>query len=147
MMEIVIDVDAPRTGWVRPGIITFWTQLVALAACLIGSLGIVTLAVMRTGDAGGFLDPQLTRLDDPKISFPPFAPLAWLVDLCRVAAWSVVPLAALTLLAGLVALIRTRRAGDRAMFLRVAVVTAAWILVVAVALSPYGRQLNTWLLD
>jgi hypothetical protein len=147
MMVIVIDVGVSRPAWARPGIITFWTQLVVLAACAIGSLGIVTLAVIRTRDAGGFLDPQLTRLGDPKASFPAFAPLAWLVDLCRVAAWSVVPLAALTLPAGLVAVIRTRRAGDRAMLVRVAVVTAAWILVVAVALSPYGRQLNTWLLD
>ena len=131
----------------RPGIVTFWTQVVLLAACLTGSIGIVALAVVRTGDGGGLLDPQLTRLGDPKDSFPSFAPLAYLVDICRLAAWSVLPLAVAALLAGVAALIRTRVAGDRPMFLRVCVTTAVWILVAAVALSPYGRQLNTWLLD
>jgi hypothetical protein len=136
-----------KIGLSRPGVITFWTQLVLLAACLMGSIGIVALAVAHTGDSGGFLDPRLTRLGDPKDSFPSFAPLAVLVDMCRLAAWSALPLAVVTLLAGAAALVRTRVVGDRAMFLRVGLTTAAWIAVAVVALTPYGRHLQLWLLD
>jgi hypothetical protein len=131
----------------RTGTRSLWAQGVLLGACFLGSGGILLAAAVHHNDFGAVFDPRLERLGDPKDSIPAFLPLAWLLSICRLAAWSVFPLAFVALLVGVAALIRTRQARERGMFAGVLVVTAVWTVVAGVALSPYGRNLQNWLLD
>ncbi|MEU4427162.1 hypothetical protein AB0F81_41615 [Actinoplanes sp. NPDC024001] len=131
------------------GRVAVWAQWVLLVAYLLGSLGVLLFAVAQTGDAGALLDPGLERLGDPKDSLPDsvWNPLAWLLGISRVVAMLVVVVAPVALLLGLVAVAGSRRVGDRKVFRWSLAGTAAWLLVLVVALTPYGRQMTTWLLD
>lgn len=110
-------------------------------------------AAIRVDDPGALLHPGLERLEDPKLSIPPagpdsvWNPLIWIFGLSRVAAMFVYPLAFVALLLGVAALAGARREGDRWAYRAAVVVTAAWLLVVVVALTPYGGSTHAWLLD
>ncbi|MEU8264079.1 hypothetical protein AB0C02_26080 [Micromonospora sp. NPDC048999] len=128
-------------------------QMLLLAFCLIGSFGVLLVAALHTGDLLAVLDPQLERLGDPKDSLPPVGPdspwnpLLWVFELGRVVAMFVFPLAFAALVLGVVALARTRWIGDRKAFGWLAISTAVWFALAALALTPYGTQLHVWLLD
>jgi hypothetical protein len=126
-----------------------WAQWVMLVAYLLGSFGVLLLAVVQTGDAGALLDPRLERLGDPKDSMPDsvWNPLAWVFGVSRLVAMLVFLAAPAALLLGLLAIARSHWAGDRKVFRWSLALTAAWIVVLIVALTPYGQQMNTWLLD
>jgi hypothetical protein len=131
------------------GRVALWFQTGLLVAYLVGGFGVLILAVVRSGDAGALLDPGLERLGDPKDSMPQsvWDPLAWLLGICRLVAMLAFPTAAAALMLGVAAVSGARRAGDRKVFRWSLAVTAAWIVLLIVALSPYGRQMDIWLLD
>jgi hypothetical protein len=121
--------------------------------CLVGSAGLLIAAAIRAGDPGALLHPGLDRLDDPKVSIPPagpdavWNPLVWIFGLSRVTAIFLYPVAFVALLLGVAALAGARRGGDRRAFRAAVAVTAAWLVVVVVALTPYGSSIFVWLLD
>ncbi|MET8907867.1 hypothetical protein [Micromonospora sp. NPDC004551] len=128
-------------------------QLLMLAVCLVGSFGVLLVAALHTGDFPAVLDPRLERLGDPKDSLPPagpdsvWNPLVWVFGISRVVAMFVYPLACVTLVLGVAALIRTWRTGDRKAFGWLIISTGMWVALAALALTPYGTQLHGWLLD
>lgn len=131
------------------GRVVVWAQGVLLAAYLLGSFGVLLLAVVQTGDAGALLDPRLERLGDPKDSMPQslWNPFAWLLAICRLVAMLVFMAAIGGLVLGLGAIARSQRVGDRRMVRWSLTLTAAWLAVLIVAVTPYGQQMHTWLLD
>ncbi|WP_436529882.1 hypothetical protein [Actinoplanes sp. HUAS TT8] len=129
-----------------------WTQLALLIAYVIGSFGILILAAAHAGDAGAILHPGLERLGDPKDSMnlgpdSVWNPLVWIVGICRLIAWFIYPLGIAMLLFGGATLVRAWRLGDRRTFSRLAVLTAIWLILIIVAVTPYGEDLTRWLLD
>ena len=128
-------------------------QLALLAVYLIGSLGLLLSAIYRTGDYAAFFDPSVERLGDPKDALTPIGPeslrnpLLWSLGLSRVVAMFVQPLALALTALGTAFLAASWRAGDRHATHVVAVGTAAWLAVGALALTPYGVGLLGWLLD
>jgi hypothetical protein len=128
-------------------------QGVVLGMYLIGGVGVLLTAAARTGDWSGLADPGLDRYDDPKEYIPPFGPdsmlnpLTWVVGFSRVGAMLGLPLAALGAAAGLLALLPTLRGADRRAATRLAVGTVACVALGLFLLTPYGGQLQTWLLD
>jgi hypothetical protein len=131
----------------------FAIQLAALAVVLIGSFGILLSAMARTGDYGAFFHPYLERLGDPKESMSPIGPdstgnpLVWLLELSRVAAFFVRPLAALATLLGLVFVALAAHRKDHRATIRLGLVTAAWFALGVLSFTPYGAALLSWLLD
>ncbi|WP_030436927.1 hypothetical protein [Actinoplanes subtropicus] len=148
------DVQVPVRAFAGSpgGRVVFWSQLIALTAYLLGSYVILVAAVIHRRDPGALLRPGLERLGDPKASFPivgpdsEWNPVVWVFGLSRALGFFVYPLSAAALLLGAAGLLRTRRR-DRALFRRIAAVTAAWLVVGIVAVTPYGAHLLTWLLD
>ncbi|PWU44388.1 hypothetical protein DLE60_10170 [Micromonospora globispora] len=128
-------------------------QLLFLAVYLVGSFGVLLVAALHIGDLPAVLDPRLERLGDPKDSLPPagpdtaWNPLVWVFGICRAVAMFVYPLAFVTLVLGLAALLHAWRTGDRKTFGWLVINTGAWFALAALALSPYGTQLHGWLLD
>ncbi|WP_262285408.1 hypothetical protein [Micromonospora sp. MA102] len=128
-------------------------QLLMLAVYLVGSFGVLLVAALHTGDLPAVLDPRLERLGDPKDSLPPagpdsvWNPLVWVFGVSRVVAMFVYPLASVTVVLGVAALICTWRTDDRKVFGRLIVSTGVWCALAALALTPYGTQLHRWLLD
>ncbi|MEV6302782.1 hypothetical protein AB0M02_25440 [Actinoplanes sp. NPDC051861] len=126
-----------------------WGQWVLLAAFLLGSFGVLIMAVVQTGDAGALFDPRLERLDDPKASMPDsvWNPFAWIVGIARLVAMLVFVAGIAGVILGVVAIARSRHVGDRAGYRWSLAGTVAWILVLILMLTPYGRALHSWLLD
>ncbi|MGC4766124.1 hypothetical protein ACLQ20_25055 [Micromonospora sp. DT46] len=135
------------------GRIVVAAQLLLLTMSLIGSFGVLLVAALHVRDLPAVLDPRVDRLGDPKDSLPPVGPdsawnpLLWVFELARVLAMFVYPLAFVTLVLGVAALIRTWRVGDRQAFGWLVVSTGVWFALAALALTPYGTQLHGWLLD
>jgi hypothetical protein len=131
----------------------FWTLVTVLIAYAIGSFGILILAAVHAGDAGAILHPGLERLGDPKDALPGIGPdslwnpLVWIFGICRLIAWAVHPLGIAMLLIGGTALLHTWRRGDRRALAGIAVLTAIWLALFLLAMSPYGGDLLRWLLD
>jgi hypothetical protein len=129
-----------------------WVQFTLLVAYLIGSFGILILAAVRSHDPGAILHPGLERLDDPKVSMDigPDSlgnPLVWVFGVCRLVAFFIYPLGFAMLIAGLATLPWARPSADRRTFRRLAVLTAIWLALLLLAVTPYGHDLNVWLLD
>jgi hypothetical protein len=128
-------------------------QYLLAAAYLLGAGGILLTAAMRTGNYEGLLSPGLEQFDDPKVWIPPFGPdsvwnpLAWIFGLARAVSLFIVPLAAIAGLVGLVCLFRTDARGQRRTFTSLLVGTVACLALVAFTATPYGAQLQNWLLD
>ncbi|MFU8872780.1 hypothetical protein [Micromonospora sp. SL4-19] len=128
-------------------------QLLLLAVCLVGSLGVLLVAALHTGDLPAVLHPGLDRLGDPKDSLPPagpdslWNPLVWVFGISRLVAMFVYPVAFVAVVLGVASLVRTRSTGDRKGFNRLAIGTGMWLALAALALTPYGAQLHSWLLD
>ncbi|MEV4665948.1 hypothetical protein AB0J85_28880 [Micromonospora echinofusca] len=128
-------------------------QVLLLVMCLIGSFGVLLVAALHVKDLPAVLDPGLDRLGDPKDSLPPVGPdsawnpLLWIFEFGRVLAIFVYPLASMTVVLGVAALVRTWRVGDRRTFGWLVVSTGVWSALAALALTPYGTELHLWLLD
>ncbi|GIF04134.1 hypothetical protein [Actinoplanes siamensis] len=146
------DVDRPHRA-PAAGRAVVWTQFALLVAYLIGSFGVLILAAVRSGDPAAILHPGLERLGDPKESLPGLGPdsvanpLVWIFGVCRLIAWFVYPLGIAMLLFGVVTLVPSWRRGDRRTFARLAVLTTVWLVLILLAVSPYGQDLMGWLLD
>jgi hypothetical protein len=131
----------------------FAVLLAGLVVVLIGSFGILLLAMARSGDYLAFFHPGLERLGDPKDSMIPIGPdsvgnpLVWVFGLSRVAAFFVLPIAAVATVLGVFALIPAWRGRDRRAVRRLGIVTGAWVALGVVFLTPYGMAMLTWLLD
>jgi hypothetical protein len=127
-------------------------QLLLITLYLLGGFGTLLLAVVRSGDWGALLAPGLDRLGDPKDAIP-FGwdsvtnPFAWLFGIARVTAMLVVPVAAIGVLLGGFAVAAGRRDGDRRRVRRALLAIAVWLALAAVAFTPYGGDLHTWLAD
>lgn len=127
-------------------------QWVLLSMCLLGSFGVLLIAVARTGDWGALADPGLERLGDPKDSLSPGGdsvanPLLWILGIARVVAMLVVQAAVLGVLLAGFAIAAGRRDGDRRRITRAVLFIGAWLLLVALAFTGYGGRLHVWLLD
>jgi hypothetical protein len=128
-------------------------QFLLAAAYLLGAGGILLTAAVRTGHYEGLLSPGLELFDDPKVWIPPFGPdsgwnpLTWIFGLARAVSLFIVPLATSAGLVGLVCLFRTDARRQRRTFTSLLVGTAVCVALVAFTLTPYGAQLQTWLLD
>ncbi|GIJ48403.1 hypothetical protein Val02_52890 [Virgisporangium aliadipatigenens] len=140
-----------RTRRVR---ILSWAQAFVILMVLIGGFGVLLSAAARTGDWAGLADPGLERYGDPKAYVPPVGPSSLLNPLTWVFGLSMVgtmlfglPLAVLGALVGLPALKPTLRTGDRRASIRLVAGTVGCAAVAVLLLSPYGGQLQTWLLD
>ncbi|MFC7550191.1 hypothetical protein [Plantactinospora sp. GCM10030261] len=122
-------------------------------AYLLGAIGNLAIAAMHTGDWAGLLDPSLGRYGDPKDHLTPIGPnslwnpLTWLFGLAHTAALFVVPLAVVAVVAGAAYAFDPALRTDRPALRRLLVGTAIGVALLAVSLSPYGRQLQHWLLD
>ncbi|MDI6097127.1 hypothetical protein QLQ12_00705 [Actinoplanes sp. NEAU-A12] len=127
-------------------------QWALLGMYLLGSVGVLLLAVVRTGDWGALADPGLERLGDPKDAIP-FGwdsvanPFAWIIGTARVVAMLIIPAAALGVILGGLALSAAARERDRRRIARAVLFIAAWLLVVAVAFTEYGDKFSVWLAD
>jgi hypothetical protein len=127
-------------------------QFVLLTLYLLGGFGVLVLAVVRSGDWGALLAPGLDRLGDPKDSIPlgwdsATNPFAWLFGAARLTAMLVVPVAALGVLLGGFAVAAARRDGDGRRTRRALLAIGIWFLLAAIAFTPYGGNLHTWLAD
>ncbi|KUL29999.1 hypothetical protein [Actinoplanes awajinensis] len=137
----------------KPGRAVVWVQVAFLIAYLTGSFVVLILAAARADDLGAILHPGLERLGDPKDSLPGVGPdslvnpLVWIFAGCRLIAWLIYPIGIAMLLLGAATLAHTWRSGDRRTFLRLAVLTVIWLILIALAASPYGNDLLRWLLD
>jgi hypothetical protein len=120
-----------------------WTLLVA---CLIGSLGTLLLAAIRTGDYGALLAPGLERLGDPKDSLPDSV-LFWVFVPGLFLSYFIFVVGFATVFFGLGMLMHTWQVGDRVTFRRLFTSTTAWVLLTAAAITPFGTDLHRWLLD
>jgi hypothetical protein len=119
---------------------------------LLGSFGVLLLAVIRSGDWGALLDPGLERLDDPKVSMTAgwdsiWNPLAFVLAIARLTAMLVVPVATIGVLLGGSSLVIAVRARDRRGIGRSLLLIVVWLGLFALAFTPYGGQLHNWLAD
>ncbi|MEU4695149.1 hypothetical protein [Actinoplanes sp. NPDC023714] len=128
------------------GRLLVWLQWTLLVACLISSFGVLLLAAARAGDFGAVLAPGLERLGDPKDSLPGSG-LAWLFVPGMFVAFFIYAFGFVTVFFGLGMLMHTWQIGDRATFRGLLWSTAAWVLLTAAALTPFGTDLRRWLLD
>ncbi|GGN71925.1 hypothetical protein GCM10010112_39660 [Actinoplanes lobatus] len=127
-------------------------QWALIGMYLLGSFGILVLAVVNSGDVGALLDPGLDRLDDPKVSVPlgwdsAANPLVWIFGVARLTAILIVPVAAFGVILGGLSAAAARRAGDRRRLNFALLRIVVWVVLFAVAFSPYGEQLHIWLAD
>ncbi|GID98569.1 hypothetical protein ACFQFC_12985 [Amorphoplanes digitatis] len=141
--------QVPEQQDTQGGRVVLWAQWGLLTAYLVGSFGTLLAAVVQAGDLGALLDPRLERLDDPKVALPDsvWNPLSWVFGICRLVAMLVFPVALVGLISGVAAVAHAQRVGDRKVLLGSLAAIAAWVVLLAVTLSPYGRQLHNWLLD
>lgn len=153
MSEEVNATSATRAE-VLPGTrIVMSVQYLLGAAYVLGAGGILLTAAMRTGDYEGLLSPSLEQFDDPKVWIPPVGPdsvwnpLTWIFGFARALSLFIGPLATIAGLVGLVYLLRTDVRRHRRTFTWLAVGTAACVALVAFTLTPYGIELQRWLLD
>ncbi|BBH68733.1 hypothetical protein ACTI_54180 [Actinoplanes sp. OR16] len=123
-----------------------WAQWTLLVACLAASIGVLLLAAFRAGDLGAVLAPGLERLGDPKDSLPGSG-LAWLFVPGLFVAYFIYVIAFVAVFFGLGMMMHTWQIGDRATFRRLVRSTVAWVLLTAVAITPFGTDLHRWLLD
>jgi hypothetical protein len=135
-------VDSRSAG----GRVLVWAQWSLLVVCLIGSLGALLLAVIRTGDHGALLAPGLERLGDPKDSLPDSA-LVWVFAPGIFVSYFIYAFGFAAVFFGLGMLMHTWQIGDRVTFRRLFASTAAWVLLTAAAITPFGTDLHRWLLD
>jgi hypothetical protein len=127
-------------------------QFLLLTLYLLGGFGVLALAVVRSGDWGALLEPGLDRLGDPKDSIPlgwdsATNPFAWLFGIARVAAMLVIPVVTLGVLLGGFAVVAAHRDGDGGRLRRALLAIGVWLVLAAVAFTPYGGRLHTWLAD
>jgi hypothetical protein len=127
-------------------------QFLLLSLYLLGGFGVLLLAVVRSGDWGALLAPGLDRLGDPKDSIPfgwesATNPFAWIFGIGRVTAMLVVPVVVLGVLLGGFTLAAARRDGDNRRLRRALLAIGVWLVLAAVAFTPYGGHLHTWLAD
>ncbi|GIE75384.1 hypothetical protein Aph02nite_13340 [Actinoplanes philippinensis] len=127
-------------------------QFLLLALYLLGGFGVLVLAVVRSGDWGALAAPGLDRLGDPKDAIP-FGwdsmtnPFAWIFGIARLTAMLVVPVVTLGVLLGGFAVAGARRDGDGRRLRRALLAIGVWLALAAVAFTPYGGDLHTWLAD
>lgn len=127
-------------------------QFLLIALYLLGGFGLLLLAVVRSGDWGALLAPGLDRLGDPKDSIP-FGwdsvsnPFAWIFGIARLTAMLVVPVAAVGVLLAGFAVASGRRDGDGRRIRRALLAIVLWLALAALAFTPYGGSLHTWLAD
>ncbi|GAB3801594.1 hypothetical protein [Micromonospora zhanjiangensis] len=119
---------------------------------LIGGVGTLLIAAIRTGDWAGLLDPGLERFGDPKdvIAIGPdtvWNPILWIFGLSRVGAMLITPLAFAAVLLGLPCLADRAVRADRRTWRLLLIGTVICVVLAAVPSTPYGDQLQTWLLD
>ncbi|GIF42114.1 hypothetical protein [Actinoplanes xinjiangensis] len=127
-------------------------QFLLLTLYLLGGFGVLALAVVRSGDWGALLEPGLDRLGDPKDSIPlgwdsATNPFAWLFGIARVAAMLVIPVVTLGVLLGGFAVVAAHRDDDGGRLRRALLAIGVWLVLAAVAFTPYGGRLHTWLAD
>jgi hypothetical protein len=138
----------PGTGRRRPGRALTIALWVLLALYLIGTLLTLIVAVVRSGDYGALLAPDLERLGDPKDSVPVIGPgevwnpLFWLVALPHAVVLYFPQLPVVGLVLAGIALVRS---GGRS--LRAVAWAVVWVALTVLAFSPYGEVLHLWLLD
>jgi hypothetical protein len=118
------------------------THGVLLAIHLLGTFGVLLCAVVQNGDPGGFLDPGLDRLGDPKDSMPSNPILLWVLGLPYAIGVYVRPLPVIGLVIAMVALVAARGRSPKA-----AGFAIVWAALTVVAYTPYGSALHSWLLD
>ncbi|OKI64029.1 hypothetical protein [Micromonospora sp. CB01531] len=125
-----------------------------LAAGYLLGAGITALvAAVRSGHYEGLLSPGLDQFDDPKVYLPPVGPdslwnpLTWIFSLTHLIAIFIRPLAAVAGLLGLLHLLRAGVRGHRRAAGWLAVGTAVSFALLAISLTPYGSQMQAWLLD
>jgi hypothetical protein len=138
-----------RTGGGR---LRYAAQWALVGLYLLGSFGVLLLAVIRSGDWGALLDPGLERLDDPKVSITAgwdsiWNPVAFLLAIARLTAMLVVPVATIGVLLGGSSLLVAARERDRRGIGRSLLLIVVWLGLFALAFTPYGGQLHTWLAD
>jgi hypothetical protein len=134
------------------GRLRYTGQWALVALYLLGSFGVLLLAVIRSGDWGALLDPGLERLDDPKVSMTAgwdsiWNPLAFILAIARLTAMLVVPVATIGVLVGVSSLVMAARVRDRQGIGRSLLLIVVWIGLFALAFTPYGGQLHNWLAD
>jgi hypothetical protein len=134
------------------GRLRYPAQWALVGLYLLGSFGVLLLAVIRSGDWGALLDPGLDRLDDPKVSMTAgwdsiWNPFAFLLAIARLTAMLVVPVATIGVLLGGSSLVLAVRARDRRGIGRSLLLIVVWLGLFALAFTPYGGQLHTWLAD
>ncbi|WP_433795164.1 hypothetical protein [Actinoplanes sp. CA-252034] len=128
------------------------TQFLLLALYLLGGFGVLVLAVVRSGDWSALPAPGLDRLGDPKDVIP-FGgdsianPFVWIFGIARLTAMLVVPVATLGVLLGGFTVAAARRDGDGRRLRWALLAIGVWLVLAAVAFTPYGGDLHTWLAD
>ncbi|GIE34346.1 hypothetical protein Ait01nite_073910 [Actinoplanes italicus] len=130
------------TAGARPGRGLLIAQYVLLAVHLAGTFGVLLCAVVQSGDWGGFLDPGLERLGDPKDSMSSNPILLWALGLPYTISVYVRPLPVIGLVIALFALVAARGRSPKAAFL-----TVVWTVLTVLACTPYGSAIHNWLLD
>jgi hypothetical protein len=151
-----------RAGRLPGARLVFAFQYLLGAVYLLGAGGVLLTAGVRTGDYAGMLDPRLGRFGDPKDLLPlvgpdsPWNPLAWVFGLSYSGSLFITPLAVFAVIAGLAYLsgigLRsylsvTSLRGHGRVFRHLAVGTAICLALAVFTVTPYGWQLQTWLLD